>query len=155
MKQVFIPTIGHTMTLAQDWQFNLYCESRNDKLIDALYVDFQRLHGRPVYSSIIKHYHGLNYSLNSDMLTIQETKTLTDYGFQNLNPLSRPRWCDCDNVYVRATLPEGTILTIDRIYIRKGKSDYDSISFYAQIPGIAKKKRFWAKREDVNTMMVF
>lgn len=58
------------------------------------------------------------------------------------------------------TLPQGIILTCDRIYIRKGASGYDSVSFWlnsnpnlkfggTEIP-IAKKVRFFAKLHDVN-----
>jgi len=66
------------------------------------------------------------------------------------------------------TLPAGTILMVDRLYIRKGKShqlvsrplsDFDSLTFYAYDPNVptkAKKPksigRFWAKLADVNTI---
>jgi hypothetical protein len=52
-------------------------------------------------------------------------------------------------------VPKGTTLTVDRIYIRKGATSFDSITF-----NIAKgncparpeieKTRFWAKLSDVN-----
>lgn len=54
------------------------------------------------------------------------------------------------------TIPEDTILTVDRVYIRKGVSDYSSITF-----NISKKEnpkhiyggtRFWAKLSDVNNI---
>lgn len=50
------------------------------------------------------------------------------------------------------TLQEGTILVVDRIYIRKGAEDFDSITFrVAQSLQFPKKKpRFWAKLNDVN-----
>jgi len=61
------------------------------------------------------------------------------------------------------TLPKGTVLKVDRIYIRRdceGKaSDYDSITFQIKDcpkPGISKKTcfgnktRFWAKMDDCN-----
>ena len=58
------------------------------------------------------------------------------------------------------TLPQGIILTCDRIYIRKGVKNFDSVSFWlnsnpdlkfggTEIP-IAKKVRFFAKLNDVN-----
>ena len=79
---------------------------------------------------------------------------------------------------VTATIPEGTILKIDRIYIRKGNEEFDSVSF--TWPGMrtrtrieertvtnytgsntietsvikekipARPVRFWAKLDDVN-----
>lgn len=59
---------------------------------------------------------------------------------------------------VQVSLPAGTVLTVDRIYIRNGASDFSSLTFRASIPG--KKTvtgsfgktgvRFWAKLNDVN-----
>lgn len=48
---------------------------------------------------------------------------------------------------IKYTLPAETILTVDRIYIRKGNEEYSSLSF--TLPG---KKRFWAKLSDVNNI---
>ena len=59
-------------------------------------------------------------------------------------------------IFMTIILPESTILSIDRIYIRKGASDYSSISFYLKSHPtmITKKKpRFWAKLEDCNNIM--
>lgn len=60
---------------------------------------------------------------------------------------------------INATLPKGTILRVDRIYIRKGAKDFDSLTFYA--PGIKtqhqtqmKSLRFFASLDDVNNMVV-
>ncbi len=51
----------------------------------------------------------------------------------------------------KVTIPKGCILTVDRIYIRKGLTEFSSISFF--IEGLAKKKlRFWAKLEDCNNI---
>ena len=48
------------------------------------------------------------------------------------------------------TLPKGTSLKVDRIYIRKGAGDYSSLTFWMVLPGEKKKIRFWAKLYDVN-----
>ena len=65
------------------------------------------------------------------------------------------------------SLPKGTILTVDRIYIRQNLKEYDSITFRVELPdgtksvgvysGYTKTKtkkkqslRFWAKLQDVN-----
>ena len=40
----------------------------------------------------------------------------------------------------KLSLPVWTILKVDRIYIRKGASDYSSVSFYAIIPWKKKKR---------------
>lgn len=52
--------------------------------------------------------------------------------------------------FAQVTLPKDTVLKIDRIYIRKGGADYDSLSFFAEHPSLSGKKRFWAKLNDVN-----
>ena len=61
------------------------------------------------------------------------------------------------------TLPAGTVLRVDRIYIRKGGADikeYDSVTFWCNThvkPAEGRKLkrgRFWAKLADVNQMEV-
>lgn len=66
----------------------------------------------------------------------------------------------------RFSLPVGTELTIDRIYIRKGLKEFSSVSFFIKRSSICHtfskfahniysgkgKCRFWAKLADVNTM---
>jgi len=51
-----------------------------------------------------------------------------------------------------ASLPIKTVLKIDRIYIRKGNSDYSSITFWAKHPEIKLKQRFWVKLQDANNI---
>jgi hypothetical protein len=75
------------------------------------------------------------------------TKEYWDYFYSNKSMKSRP-----------CVIPKGSLLKIDRIYIRKGVSDYDSITFYWKglppKPGSKSKKtraiRFWVKLEDAN-----
>ena len=60
--------------------------------------------------------------------------------------------------------PKGSMLTVDRIYIRKGASDFSSLTFYiakgskiqhaGQEYVSSKALRFWAKLRDVNNMKV-
>ncbi len=52
----------------------------------------------------------------------------------------------------QVTLPAGTKLVIDRIYIRRGNDDFDSITFrIVELNGKpVKKLRFWVKLPDVN-----
>jgi hypothetical protein len=66
------------------------------------------------------------------------------------------------------TLPVGTVLTVDRIYIKKGMPDFDSITFrasdyatnsvdefFAALADFKIKKsiRFWVKLADANTIV--
>lgn len=48
-------------------------------------------------------------------------------------------------------MPKGTALKVDRIYIRKGNSDYSSLTFFIG-SGDWKGCRFWAKLSDVNNI---
>lgn len=55
----------------------------------------------------------------------------------------------------RFRLSRGTVLVVDRIYIRRGAKDYDSVTFKLMstpVPGFPKRVRFWAKLDDVNRM---
>lgn len=79
-------------------------------------------------------------------------------------PTDAPTWVDVADPsahggrrreYARysCTAPRGTKLSVSRIYIRNGKADYDSLTFWAS--GFGKKKvRFFAKLADVNRMRV-
>jgi hypothetical protein len=53
---------------------------------------------------------------------------------------------------IKVVLPRTTILKVDRIYVRKGASEYNSLSFVLKkAPFYFKGKvRFWAKLPDVN-----
>ena len=53
------------------------------------------------------------------------------------------------------SLPAGTLLTLDRYYIRQGSEGFDSVTFlmpgHPRTGAFGKKEaRFWAKLEDVN-----
>lgn len=55
---------------------------------------------------------------------------------------------------VNFELPVDTLLVVDRIYIRKGSSDYSSLTFRIKACSIKEYvgKRFWAKLKDCNTI---
>ncbi|WP_434715626.1 hypothetical protein [Paraburkholderia sp. A3RO-2L] len=67
---------------------------------------------------------------------------------------------------IPATLPAGTVLIIDRYYIRHGLDEFDSVSFRMQgvsaeaktysfsAKATRRQVRFWAKLPDVNNMCV-
>lgn len=61
-------------------------------------------------------------------------------------------WRDPANDIQQVTLLAGTVIKIDRIYIRKGNSGYDSVSMWATIEGQKGKKRFWVKLHDFNNI---
>ena len=57
-------------------------------------------------------------------------------------------------ITAQATLVKGTRLVIDRIYIRKGNKDFDSLTFRVLKTKTQKGFRFFAKLDDVNRMVV-
>lgn len=60
------------------------------------------------------------------------------------------------NVAAVVTIPEGTVLTVDRIYIRSGNRGFDSMTFRiaaGDCPDAKyNKTRFWARLEECNNM---
>lgn len=50
------------------------------------------------------------------------------------------------------TLPSGTELVVDRIYIRAGVEDFNSLTFRTKMG--KKSIRFWAKLADVNKIVM-
>lgn len=64
------------------------------------------------------------------------------------------------HVHTPITLPKGSVLIVDRIYIRNGGSEYDSITFRLAETPTEKPKgkkslcRFWAKLRDVNQIHI-
>lgn len=83
--------------------------------------------------------------------------------FYRLRPGSNLSWGSKASIMVK--LEKGTILRVDRIYIRKGKSDWDSVSFYiVQAPNDSKRQpvnkrtsRPWGSSETIteeNTKLV-
>ncbi len=60
-------------------------------------------------------------------------------------------WTTRGNKPTPITLPKDTILSVDRIYIRKGNKEYDSVSFRVLKGSPGPTGRFWVKLEEVNT----
>lgn len=106
ISRITIPTIGSDLILATPWAFMLYHETRNEKFLETLGIEY-------------------DYSWRQQKMAASEV-----------------------------ALPAGTRLKVDRIYIKKGNGDYDSVTFTMKkgnYPGDKKKSgRFWAKLNDVN-----
>lgn len=58
-------------------------------------------------------------------------------------PMTARRYNFCD-----VTLPVGTILEVDRIFIRKGSATYNSVTFKGNLGGHL--IRFWVELKDAN-----
>lgn len=121
MKQLFIPELGTSFTLAADWSFDLHAEYRNEKLGEYFNL----------CANIPRNYRNLWIDKNGNF-TIKYYESKHSYSI---------------------TLPKETVLTIDRIYIRKGQKTFSSVSFFCKLPNVKKRMRFWAKLEDVNKIV--
>lgn len=71
------------------------------------------------------------------------------------NPIDEGQWYGRRRVPVDPgsyTLPAGTSLEVDRIYVRKGNEEFSSVTFKTRVNG--KQIRFFAKLDDINRMEV-
>lgn len=59
------------------------------------------------------------------------------------------RWRNVNTRSFDTSLPVGTRLRVDRIYIRNGQSDFDSITFI-----LPDSTRFWVKLDDANNIVM-
>jgi len=68
----------------------------------------------------------------------------------NASAPSKHAWDPPTGGILNLTLPAGTLLSVDRLYIRKGQSGFDSITFRVLKGSAIPTGRFWAKLDDVN-----
>lgn len=129
-----MPTVGQKVRVldGQEWTFRLYQEYRNESLYTFVGKPLLPLHQRSFYDD----YEGG-----------QKAYEAARAGKAEYPPLK----------HIIVSLPGETVLTIDRIFLRKGNSEFDSISFIlngaklAGEKGVRARVRFWVKLEDVNT----
>ena len=127
-----IPHLKNELILIEDWLANIHCESRNTQFVlTALNVDKKELkkNGKSIYDEIDRFY-GINR-----------------------NDGSIP-WHQRSKYYITVTIPKDTKLIVDRIFIRAGASNYDSVTF--RIPKTKKSKlhgRFWVKLDNANELI--
>ena len=97
-----------------------------------------------------------------DLLKLESDWTFTLYNEHRNKRLFEAFNIEYDTTYHKlsqipkhqVTLPTGTILKVDRVYIRKGISEYSSLSFFINYHEDNNfiGKRFWAKLNDVNNI---
>jgi len=143
--KLYIPSLGDTITLAKDWIFKLHHERRNETLGKLL-----NLIGEIQTPALEKTSNGYDsFGRESYVWLLSKDKTVPVITWKNYKIQSYYKnhgyighsMQDPDH-YDNVTLPTGTILRIDRVYIRAERKDFDSITFVAEsIPGITCKKR--------------
>lgn len=125
--KIFIPKLGTKLTLSKAWTFNLHDERRNEAF-------WLAVHGKPVRETF---YYGYNGGYHTSPV---KTATATSTAHKPAKPM-------------KTTLPKGTVLLIERIYIRKNASEFDSITFRITKGGSVPAGRFWVKTEDINNKL--
>lgn len=140
----FIPAVGTVFELEKPWEFLLYFEERNKTLFQA-------------------------FGSNVNQLVLKNTDKYGSYGTANIC-----RYFPSVHIYgggwvekaAQFSLPPGTVLRVDRVYIRSGQAgEFDSVTLtvkdtthpfllYSGKTKSGKKKtslgRFWVKLCDFN-----
>jgi hypothetical protein len=145
--KLYIPRLGDVLTLSKEWSFKLYNEGRNDSLLNHFGLEWKQYHTStpypyPLYSK--KYYDWIN----------------TKGAFEEWKKTTYDKWLKeylewkKENDFYTITFDAGTQLKVDRIFIRKGAAEFDSVTFnVVTINGNkAKKLRFWVKLDDANEL---
>jgi len=186
--KLYVPEIGDQLTLTEDWTFNLHAERRNTDLA-AHYGHYIAYYDGWIDESVLPQMR--DYDFVIEYPERPQPKRVFEYLFsgpgsseyddynkkceeiRNNNPeyvkwhLDHAIWKnECNRIKKESllvTIPKGSILGVDRIYIRKGAKDFSSITFYAKgLPTVTIKEkwskntkqkkalRFWAKLSECN-----
>lgn len=157
MAKIFIPPLGSVVRLEEEWRFPLHHERRNEKLMELakLVPLFKQEHWG-------KHWRDIHIANRKRL--IEMSNWIFD-GVDEHHPhaVNYAYWTgDWSHPF---SFAEDTELKIDRIYLRQGQKDFDSVSFRsncwvskisapaARIPRKTKSIRFWAKLSDVNNIV--
>lgn len=155
---IFIPPLGSVIQLQEDWNFHLHDERRNSTVQEAI-KSFPPYRNRDPALPTWRE------------LTVPERKIQVDASDWEYIPHEdiETKYPDymywtgdwCRQMVFRA----GTELKIERIYLRRGQDNYDSVTFRTNCwisalgdplfsaPRKIKHLRFWAKLEDVNQIV--
>lgn len=161
MRTLAIPSIGDVVTVARDWTFTCIAEYRNAGLMDYLrdsgiiapdaptMEPEPPLCGQTVRRVIPARPASVFWAATPERIVEAPCRLLVGHTGECNQQAHYPR----DYCRYACTIPAGTQLRVDRIYIRKGKKEYDSFTFWAL--GLSKKRvRFFARLSEVNQMVV-
>lgn len=146
--KMYVPEIGDKITLTKDWTFLLFDEYRNGSLFDLLRV---KCRGR----WIERESDGKKFFANTDMRVwvADDNEEMPVVDYFDIRSGRVPGLTIVEDQGTTVTLKAGQRLSIDRVYIRKGASDFSSITFnYIGAPRGSGRVRFWAKLSDVNNI---
>ena len=146
-RRMYIPKLGDCVQLAEDWRFTLHTEHRNESLWKVLGVKPPSQWRWFGSKEAMENDAGYQSCLADPEIEVS-VEVITYYAGDDRYKVLAVK---------PVLLPKGTILRIDRIYIRKGNEEYDSVTFVIEKSSIVKgrnKPRFWAKLDDANKMVL-
>lgn len=160
---LWIPTLGDSFILEEPWTFTLVNETRNISLFGKerkKLVEWKPRSYRVSSSTPMEpDYYTNRYSWETRRNVVVTPAPDTTGEYPNGAKWKMHNYKIEDEISVFAplpdkefTLPAGIALYIERIYIRKGNKDYDSVTFRTGEceDKTLSRKRFFARLEDVN-----
>ncbi len=181
--KLYVPEIGDHIRLTKDWTFTLHSEGRNVTLAELFgfrkygydkWLDLNKIEDEPVRDYVINYptedflkrgflEKPVTYEERQEAYRKAERESVSYQAYLTAHAEWDAQAKTIATNELVITLPAGTVLAVDRIYIRKGSSDYSSITFYAKGLGETevknrwsgkttkwKAQRFWAKLSDCN-----
>ena len=177
--KLYIPEIGDKLKLAEDWHFKLHAERRNVDL-GALFGYYYMYGSDWVNENILPQMRPQDFEVRYPDRSLELSHSEYNAECKRTEeacPEYNKYWDEYKTHHdksrsigkstIDVVIPAGTVLKVDRIYIRKGALDYSSVTFYATGLGTVvvtpsyswekkKKKsslRFWAKLCDCNNIV--
>lgn len=157
--KLYIPELGDKLRLTKAWTFPLYPDTRNKDLgqLKGLHYNYRGVWTKEendININAIKYSYVRYADFTIDGKHDNEAYKDATKAAQALYQCELDKYAIKD---VNIEIPENTILKVDRIYIRKGKYGFNSISFYTDAfknpkTGRTKLRRFWAKLDDCNNI---
>lgn len=167
---LYVPEIGDNLLLTRNWQFKLHPERRNSSIYTTMGLTpfswwkpiegkFDRYNRQE--QEHIEGWIDTNQFVQPDYKTYNGNWGTYHKDYDAWSEVAKKNMIINDII---VNFPAGTLLKVDRIYIRKGAKDYSSVTFHAKnieiVNGefvISKKKkpksfRFWAKLHDCNNI---
>ncbi len=146
-QQLCVPAIGTVLILAEPWYFRLYFESRNSGLINALTgseFGWASFHGGWDWVGGKRKWRKPDYQdkkLGDYKVQLDDFGIPKDEAEQDAMELASTWRNHQPMCYIDVEFPAKTLLTVDRIYIRKGVDAYNSLTFWVKKPPKLKKAK--------------
>jgi hypothetical protein len=164
----YVPEIGDNIKLLKDWEFDLHAERRNEAL-GAFFNHYLARYSKWLDNNDLAPMRLPDYTVEYPDRDAY-TKFFGKYDYEGYNKACNDA-CNNNEDYVRyqkdldtwnsiadglvkdaikVVIPAGTVLKIDRIYIKKGATEYSSITFYAKDLGeVILTNRYNKKKAEV------